>query len=81
MAVEKSGDAMVDFAVMWEPFGGAPPEDVFVKFGVPLAEYKRRLLTRLSSADRAELMDPALRARLIEYCVHATGTTRQSPYL
>lgn len=73
MAIEKSGDALVDFAVMWEPFGGAPSEEVFVEFGVNIGEYKRRLFTRLSNPDRAGLIDPALRTRLIDYCVHASG--------
>ncbi|MGF0313783.1 hypothetical protein [Rhodococcus sp. IEGM1428] len=77
MATNKSGDALVDFAAMWEPFGGAPTDEVFVKFGVDMDEYKRRLFTRLTNPDRAGLIDPALRNRLIDYSEHATGTTQR----
>ncbi|AJW40264.1 hypothetical protein NY08_2236 [Rhodococcus sp. B7740] len=77
MALRKSGDALVDFAVMWEPFGGAPPEDVFVEFGLPVAEYKRRLFVRLTDPDRARMLDPALRKRLIDYSERTTGPTQR----
>ena len=77
MAAKKSGDALVDCAAMWEPFGGAPSEEVFVNLGVDMNEYKRRLFTRLTNPDRAGLIDPALRSRLIDYSVHATGITQR----
>lgn len=77
MATKKSGDPLVDFAAMWEPFGGAPFEEVFVKFGVDMDEYKRRLFRRLTNPDRAGLIDAALRSRFIDYSVHATGMTQR----
>lgn len=76
MVTNKSGDALVDFATMWEPFGGAPPEDVFIEFGVYINEYKRRLFARLSTPDLVALIDPALRIRLVDYCVHANDPTQ-----
>jgi hypothetical protein len=67
MATQNPGDALVDFAVKWEPFGGAPTEEVFVAFGLDMREYKRRLFVRLSKPDRAGSIDPTLRGRLIAY--------------
>ena len=46
-------DALVAFAVQWEPFGGASPADVFVEFGIDIDEYRRRLFSRLCRPDRA----------------------------
>ncbi|MGC0367148.1 hypothetical protein ABH922_005200 [Rhodococcus sp. 27YEA15] len=67
----------MDFAAMWGPFDGAPFDEVFVEFGVDMNEYKRRLFARLTDPDRAGLIDPALRSRLIDYSVHPTGTTQR----
>ncbi|OZC83984.1 hypothetical protein CH254_24185 [Rhodococcus sp. 06-412-2C] len=72
MGENKSGDALVDLAAMWEP-----SDEVFVKFGVDMDEYKRRLFTRLTDPDSAGLIDPALRSRLIDYSTHATGTAQR----
>jgi hypothetical protein len=73
MDTQNPGDALVDFAVMWEPFGGATAEEVFVEFGLDMSEYKRRLFIRLSKPDRAGSTDPTLRGRLIAYSL---GTTK-----
>ncbi|MGW0042278.1 hypothetical protein [Rhodococcus sp. NPDC003348] len=34
---------LVQFAVIWAPFGGAPPAEIFVTFGMSPDRYQRRL--------------------------------------
>lgn len=77
VATQKSGDALVDFAVTWEPFGGAPSAEVFVEFGLDMAEYKRRLFARLSKPDRAGAIDPELRGRLTAYSLRPVESPRR----
>ncbi|MGX7728293.1 hypothetical protein ACWPOB_03365 [Rhodococcus sp. 2H158] len=41
---------LVQFAVNWAPFGGAPPDEVFVTFGMTVDRYQRRLREILRTA-------------------------------
>ena len=34
---------MVDFASMWQPWGGAPDDDILVRFGLPEHAFYKRL--------------------------------------
>jgi hypothetical protein len=39
---------MVDFAWMWQPWGGAPDDDILVRFGLPEQAFYKRLANILT---------------------------------
>lgn len=45
----KHDRAVLDFAVKWRHWGGAPDEDIFVTFGVAARQYFARVLQLLRS--------------------------------
>ncbi|WP_032396344.1 hypothetical protein [Rhodococcoides fascians] len=71
-----SVDRLTAFAMAWEPYGGASAADVFVEFGLHMAEYRRRLAEQLRSP-RAEQLEPALRERLLNYSTEPPQRSRR----
>ncbi|MFC8181594.1 hypothetical protein ACFULT_22175 [Rhodococcus sp. NPDC057297] len=65
---ESELDPLIEFAVKWEPYGGASASEVFVEFGIGMVEYRRRLFQILSKPDRGGL-NPELASRLLAYSV------------
>lgn len=57
---------LIDFARRWEPFGGAGDGEVFVGFGITLAQYRQRLASALTPERCAEL-GTAFSSRLQHY--------------
>ncbi|WP_342661353.1 hypothetical protein Rruber_05111 (plasmid) [Rhodococcus ruber] len=45
---------LVQFAVNWAPFGGAPPDEVFVAFGMTVDRYQHRLREILRTAQETD---------------------------
>ncbi|GAA4490463.1 hypothetical protein GCM10023094_53850 [Rhodococcus olei] len=54
--MNKEDRELVRFAAAWAPFGGAPPGEVFVTFGMTADRYQRRLRQILAACavDRAQ---------------------------
>lgn len=76
MTTLDSVDPLLTFAVAWEPYGGASAADVFVEFGLHMAEYRRRLAEQLTSPS-TEQLEPALRERLLAYSTRPPRRTRR----
>ncbi|OZC84014.1 hypothetical protein CH254_24365 [Rhodococcus sp. 06-412-2C] len=74
MTTLDSEDPLLTFTVAWEPYGGASAADVFVEFGLHMAEYRRRLVEQLTSPS-AEQLEPALRERLLAYSTRPPAHT------
>ncbi|MGV9868104.1 DUF3263 domain-containing protein [Rhodococcus koreensis] len=57
---------MVDFASMWQPWGGAPDDDILVRFGLPEHAFYQRLANILTRG-RVRLT-PHRASSLFELC-------------
>ncbi|MFI5500719.1 hypothetical protein ACIA5E_16800 [Nocardia asteroides] len=57
MLAEEQG--MIDLALVWEPFGGPPSEELLVRFGISPAEFRIRVCRILNS--RGSQVDAPLR--------------------
>jgi hypothetical protein len=48
---------LLDLAYRWAPFGGPPPEDIFVELGMDSRTFWRNLETAVRQAPRDQLSD------------------------
>ncbi|PSR69563.1 hypothetical protein C8258_00155 [Nocardia sp. MDA0666] len=53
--------AIIDFAVLWLPYGGPPDEEILVRFGMSEQRFRARLADIV--ADRGTSVDRAWRQR------------------
>ena len=59
---------MLRFAIRWLPFGGGSDAEIFTEFGIPAAEFYRRLGVILKRRSTIELSLPDHR-RLSNICI------------
>ncbi|KQU31468.1 MULTISPECIES: hypothetical protein [Nocardiaceae] len=78
MSANESEALLMDFALKWEPYGGAPDSEIFIEFGLGAGDFKRRLFVLLSKPDHVAPIDPERRGRLVDYCLRATERTPRS---
>ncbi|RYE41161.1 MAG: hypothetical protein EOP24_38060 [Hyphomicrobiales bacterium] len=70
-------DAMLDFARIWAPYGGARAEDIFVEFGIGRAAFYRHVEKRLRSRTPTQIADEE-RRQLTYQVVSYTAPRRQT---
>lgn len=57
---------ILEHVLSWAPYGGAPADETFVRFGLSLTEFHARLDTILSTVElTAELQDRELVGRVM----------------
>ncbi|WP_433723175.1 hypothetical protein ACQP0C_23645 [Nocardia sp. CA-129566] len=70
--------ALIDFALLWQPFGGPPSEDILTAFGITESQFRARvrhiLITRGTRTD--EPFRQHARAVLRTYTQPHTHTPR-----
>ncbi len=59
--------AMLDFVHPWLTYGGPPPEDIFIRFGIGPRTFYQRLQAVLIESDM-HLLKPSLRREVAELC-------------
>ncbi|MEU4342355.1 hypothetical protein AB0H00_13980 [Nocardia sp. NPDC023852] len=76
---EKEVEDILAFARIWAPFGGAPEEETFIKFGICPTRFIERLWQILTemSGDKAELAE--LRQAYPRYAVAVTAFDSVAP--
>lgn len=61
-------EALISFAVRWEPYGGADASEIFVCFGLSEQQYRVRLWHALGRSGQGSAgIEAQLRARLLRY--------------
>jgi hypothetical protein len=61
-------ERILSFATIWLPYGGGPAEDIWVKFGLTVDAYYRRLGSILTDSEHPCGLDPGTVAALLELC-------------
>ncbi|AII08245.1 MULTISPECIES: hypothetical protein [Rhodococcus] len=74
---EKLGDALIDFALRWAPFGGPNDDDLLVEFGMTSRTYYNRLARALRVRPPAEVGEDIHRA-LLALCYRPHTTSYES---
>lgn len=64
MSVLFSDEDIVDLARIWLAYGGPPPSEIFLRFGVTVEKYRIRLRAAL---DTIEDCDPESYQRMLAY--------------
>ncbi|MDH6291292.1 DUF3263 domain-containing protein [Rhodococcus opacus] len=61
--MNKFDEAILEFARRWLPYGGPPPDEIWVEFGMSTHRYEHRLLSMLDTV-ASRNMPPTDRATL-----------------
>lgn len=69
---------LVDFALMWAPYGGSPPEDLFVTFGVTSKAFVEMVESILTTSDSDQSQAPEMKSRLLDDLVRAWRPMRST---
>lgn len=77
-AASQDEDMLVTFASRWAPYGGAPDEEVFINFGMPMHRFREKL----REAVMAGFCDPRNADYLIDvYRLSGSDRIQDSPQL
>lgn len=71
--IDRDDHALLNFAISWMPYGGAPSDETLVRFGLTRERYLARL--RRTVDEHRRRIHPATVARLMEICgaPHSAG--------
>jgi hypothetical protein len=67
--LSKFDAAILEFARRWLPYGGPPPDEIWVEFGMSTRRYEQHLLTMLDTVTSRNIPSndrATLRAQLVE---------------